>query len=398
MFTVTAPDKQAHAEGIFDLVAEQWRDDLREQCREGRIFHSHYDWRTSRVGLVDGKVVTHFGVYNLTVRVSSARVAAAGVNLVVTHPDYRKQGLMPKTIWSSIEAMRDRGYDISIVANAVENYYERFGWRAAWPETHYYIAPESLPNEKPSVRLRKWNTRSRPVLASLYNAENSELTGTALHPTFLRTKEPGELTGYLMLDDEGNTVGYIIYDILQGGKVLWHYKSAGDPTECLRAFAAISRKLEAEELRFNRLHYNSPLARKLRTLDCYSETKYNPSGGWMIQIINLRTLFEKLLPELSLRISHSHLSTWRGKLPIATRTERITLLIDRGSISLAKQATTQIPNTRLMAARKSPCWRWAQNWQTSSYSSAGTLLRGDGAELALALFPRQYPQMGNSDL
>ena len=111
---------------------------------------------------MDGKVVTHFGVYDLTVRVGSARVAAAGVNLVVTHPDYRKQGLMPKTIWSSIEAMRDRGYDISIVANAVENYYERFGWRAAWPETHYYIAPESLPNEKPSVRLRKWNTRSRP--------------------------------------------------------------------------------------------------------------------------------------------------------------------------------------------------------------------------------------------
>ena len=55
----------------------------------------------------------------------------------------------------------------------------------------------------------------------------------------------------------------------------------------------------------------------------------------MIQIINLRTLFEKLLPELSLRISHSHLSTWRGKLQIATRTERITLLIDRGDISLA---------------------------------------------------------------
>jgi predicted acetyltransferase len=137
VFTVTAPDRRLHAEGIFDLVAEQWRDDLRDQCREGRIFHSHYDWRTSRVGLVDGQVVTHFGVYDLAVRVGSARVAAAGVNLVVTHPDYRKQGLMPKTIWSSIEAMRASGYDISIVANAVENYYERFGWRAAWPETHY---------------------------------------------------------------------------------------------------------------------------------------------------------------------------------------------------------------------------------------------------------------------
>ena len=94
---------------------------------------------------MDGKVVTHFGVYGLTVRVGSARVAAAGVNLVVTHPDYRKQGLMPKTIWSSIEAMRDRGYDISIVANAVENYYERFGCARPGPKPTTISRPKACP-------------------------------------------------------------------------------------------------------------------------------------------------------------------------------------------------------------------------------------------------------------
>ena len=398
MFIVTPPDKQAHAEGIFDLVAEQWRDDLREQCREGRIFHSHYDWRTSRVGLVDGQLVTHFGVYGLTMRVGSVRLAAAGVNLVVTHPDYRKQGLMPKTIWSSIEAMRAMGYDISIVANAVENYYERFGWRVAWPEAHYYITPDSLPNEKPGVRLRKWNTRSRPALADLYNAENSALTGTAVHPTFLRTKEPGELHGYLMLDSTGGIVGYLIYDIVSQGRALWHYESAGDPTERLRAFNLIARKLGAEELRFNRLHYNSPLARKLRTLDCYSETKYSPSGGWMIQIINLRTLFEKLAPELSLRLSRSHLASWRGSLQIATRTERITLLINRGVVSVAGAGDHADAEHSIDGAEEIALLVIGTESPGEITSSAGTLLRGDAPQLAEALFPRQYPQMGNADL
>ncbi|MEO5953587.1 MAG: GNAT family N-acetyltransferase [Chloroflexia bacterium] len=187
ILTIAAPNKRADAERIFDLVAEQWRDDLRDQCRAGRINFSHYDWQTSRVGIIDEKLVTHFGVYDLNIRIASAVVRAAGVNLVVTHPDYRKQGLMPRTIWSSIEGMRAGGYDISIVANAVERYYERFGWRVAWPETHYFISPDDLPTQLPTVRLRRWNTRTRPILSDLYNAENRLLTGTAVRPTFLRT-------------------------------------------------------------------------------------------------------------------------------------------------------------------------------------------------------------------
>lgn len=377
-------------------MAEQWRDDLHEQCREGRIFHSHYDWQASRVGLVNGQVVTHFGVYDITMHIGSARVAAAGVNLVVTHPDYRKQGLMPKTIWASIEAMRALGYDISIVANAVEDYYERFGWRVAWPETHYYIAPDALPNEKPGVRLRKWNTRSRPALADLYNAENSGLTGTAVHPTFLRTKEPGELHGYLMLDDTGDIVGYLIYDIVSGGRALWHYESAGDPTERLLALSLIARRLDVEELRFNRLHHNSPLARKLRTFDCYSETKYAPSGGWMVQIINLRTLFEKLAPELSLRLSRSRLATWRGSLELATRTERITLLIDRSDVSVA--GANDYAEHAIEGGEEIALLALGTEAPDEITSSAGTVLRGDASQLVEVLFPRQYPQMGNADL
>jgi predicted N-acetyltransferase YhbS len=396
-FTIIAPNKRAHAERIFDLVAEQWRDDLREQCRQGRINHSHYDWHTSRVGIVDGNLVTHFGVYDLTVRVGAARVRAAGVNLVVTHPDYRKQGLMPKTIWASIEAMRHAGYDLSIVANAVERYYERFGWRAAWPETHYFIAPGDLPAQRPGLRLHRWNTRHRPVLADLYNAENDRLTGTAVRPTFLRTKEPGELHGYLMLDPAGAVVGYIIYDIVSRGSALWHYDSAGDPDERLRALGMLARKLGVDEVRFNRLHHHSPLAQRLRARNCYAETRYAPSGGWMIQVVNLRALFEKLAPELSRRISCSHLSTWRGDLLIATSHERITLQINNAAISVAPPGA-EPPEHAIEGGEEIALLVMGTESPAEIASSSSTTLKGAAADLLPILFPKQYPQMGNADL
>lgn len=396
-FAILAPNKRAHSEGIFDLVAEQWRDDLREQCRNGRINYSHYDWQTSRVGLVGDRVVTHFGVYDLTVRAGSTPVRAAGVNLVVTHPAYRKQGLMPKTIWASIEAMRANGYDISIVANALENYYERFGWRVAWPETSYFIAPDDLPSEPPTVRLRRWNTRHRPVLADIYNAENSSLSGTAVRPTFLRTKEPDELHGYLMLDAQGTITGYIIYDIISRGTALWHYDSAGDPTERLRVLGMIARRERLEEVRFNRLHHRSGLALGLRGLVCYSETRYAPSGGWMIQIINLRSLFHKLARELSGRLTSSHMSDWRGSLLIATRNERITLRIEPGSVTVA-QPDAQPADHTIEGAEEIALLVMGTHEPDETVAAAGTTLKGDAPALLKVLFPRQYPQMGNADL
>ncbi len=231
----------------------------------------------------------------------------------------------------------------------------------------------------------------------MYNTENNLLTGTAVRPTFLRTKEPGELHGYLMLDADGATVGYIIYDIVSRGTAIWHYDSAGDPDERLRVLAMLARKLDVDEVRFNRLHHNSPLARRLRTLNCYSETRYAPSGGWMIQIINLRTLFEKLAPVLSQRLANSHLSGWRGDLVIATRNERITLRVDMTSVSVSR-ISAEDPSHSIEGGEEIALLVIGTEAPAETTASVGTTLKGDASQLIEVLFPRQYPQMGNADL
>lgn len=392
--SIVAPGKRKHAEQIFDLVALQWRDDLKQHAREGRINHSHYDWRTSRVAIAEGRVVAHFGVYNLTMRIGTARVATAGVNLVVTDPDFRKRGLMPSTIRASLEAMRKNGYALSIVCNAIANYYPRFGYVSAWPECDVEVRTRDLPHDPPGFRLHKFTPRHRPELARLYNAENSTLTGTVMRPTFLRTKEPGDLYGYTW-GVEGVIQGYVMYDITSNGRAVWHYDSAGDPGERLKVLSLIARREGCEEVRFSRLHPDSTLARKIRTFNSTTEETYRPTGGWMVRIINLRSLFVKLVGELSRRLECSHLARWSGDLLISTDNEQVRLSIDRSRVDILPTGEAEHAIRGGEAIARLVLGSGEPDELVQAHNME---LTGDALQLAHVLFPAQHPQMGNADL
>lgn len=394
--SITAPDKKRHGEKIFDLVAEQWRDDLKRHAREGRINHSHYDWQTSRIALAGDRVVAHFGVYGITMRIGTARVAAAGVNLVVTDPDYRKRGLMPDTIRASIGAMRENGYDLSIVCNAIANYYTRFGYVSAWPEHEALVRARDLPQEPPTYKMKKFKPRHIRELADIFNAENSTVTGTVVRPTFLRTKEPGDLLGYTWAGENGATAGYLIYDIVSNGKAIWHYDSAGDPEERLRVLASIARRENCEEVRFNRLPFNSVMAQKVRTINSTAELTYRPNGGWLVRIVNLRTLLEAMSGELSHRLKCSYMHGWCGTLLVASGSEEIALSIDKARVEVLPD-DSESPHSirggdalaRLAIGSEAPC---------ELIAAHNMQLTGDAPALAQVLFPAQQPQMGNADL
>ncbi|HET6312623.1 MAG TPA: GNAT family N-acetyltransferase [Chloroflexia bacterium] len=392
--SIVAPGKRKHAEQIFELVATQWRDDLKRHAREGRINRSHYDWKTSRVGIANGRVVAHFGVYNLTMRVGTARVATAGVNLVVTDPDFRQRGLMPSTIRASLDAMRKNGYELSLVCNAIANYYTRFGYVSAWPEHDVTVRARDLPHDGPDFRLHRFAPRHRPELSQLYNTENATLTGTVVRPTFLRTKEPGDLYGYTW--GVGEAVrGYLMYDVVSNGRAVWHYDSAGDAGERLRVMGQIERRAGCEEVRFISLHPNSGMARAIRTLNSTADETYRPTGGWLVRVINLRTLFEKLAGELSRRLACSHLAGWRGNLLIASQHEQVLLSIDRSRVEMLppEDAEHEIRGgeaiARLVIGSAEP---------DELVKAHNMQLSGDGMALATVLFPAQRPQMGNADL
>ncbi len=257
MLQIIAPGQTEHTEALFAMLNLIWPGSS-EHNRSGRINHSHYDWGTSRIGVLGERVVTHYGVYDLTQRIGTARVRTAGVNLVATHPDYRRRGLMTQTTWASIAAMRSQGYDISVLCNAIPNYYDRFGYVFAWPELDYTVKTADLPAQLPDFEIKEFDSREpgeslRGTMIDLYNRQNEMVTGTAVRPTYRRGKVPGDNQGYCWSDIGGHLKGYILGGPSPKHNTFWHEDSAGDPAEILQVLAMLARQEGLEAVRFHRL-------------------------------------------------------------------------------------------------------------------------------------------------
>jgi hypothetical protein len=391
---IIAPDPGIHADALFGLLNLEWSG-IDPALRAGRISHSHYDWNTSRIGLFGERIFTHFGVYDISMRIGLARARTAGMNLVATHPDERGRGLMTQTGYTAVAAMRAQGYDLSVICNGTERYYRRFGYVLGWPEHDFVVQTPDLPDEPLGFAPLECATEQCPEFAALYNQENATVTGTAVRPTFPHGKHPGNGRGLYWVDDQGATAGYIFFDVHEPSSTLWHDDSAGDVEQRLRLLGALARQLGCAQVRCERLAYRSALGRRLRQLNCRAEAKYIQGGGWMVQIVNLIPLLEKLAPELERRLSRARLSGWRGELLVIGADQQATLAIDGGRV-------------RVIAPRESPHVLQAgpalaqlvvgTDAPDELVATAPIELAGDAGLLLPALFPAQNPQMSNDDV
>jgi predicted acetyltransferase len=391
---IIPPDPVAHGDGLFALLEVEWPG-IDPILRAGRISHSHYDWNTSRIGLLGERIVTHFGVYDIGMRVGVAQVRAAGVNLVATHPDERGRGLMTQTGHAAVAAMRAHGYDLSVICNGTERYYGRFGYVLGWPEHDFVVQTSDLPDEPLGFELLECTTEQRADFAALYNHENATVTGTAVRPTYPHGKHPGNGRGVYWIDAHGATAGYMFFDVHEPSSTLWHDDSAGDVGQRLRLLGALARQLDCAQMRCERLAYRSALGRRLRQLNCRSEAKYVQGGGWMVQILNLLPLLEKLAPELERRLAGSRLAAWRGELLVIGHDQQASLAIEGGRVCV------QPPRESAHILRAGPALAQlivGTDAPDELAATASIELEGDAGLLLPALFPAQNPQMSNDDL
>ena len=141
------PDRRKHRRAIFDLTGKAfgrpyW--DWLDHCEHDYIDHSPYDWSASTIGLLDGQVVTHWGIWDISIRVGAAVLRAACVGAVSTHGRFRRRGLMARTAAAACRAARRAGYDISLLFG-IRDFYHRFGYVRAWPERTYVVRTADLP-------------------------------------------------------------------------------------------------------------------------------------------------------------------------------------------------------------------------------------------------------------
>lgn len=394
-FYIVAPDPRRHGDAICDLGAKVFSGggyyQARDRCGRGYVIGSHYDWAASRIGLADGRVVTHFGVWGFQMRIGAARVRTGGIGLVATDADYRKCGLMARTARASIAAMRQLGYDLSILFG-IDDFYHRFGYVRAWSDTAWTVRGEDLADGRPPLAIRRFVPVHRDDVAAIYNRENATRTGTAVRPTYPRFVYGESREGYLWTDARGRAVGYVVVGCKPA--YLECVEAGGDVEQVLRVLARLAARAQRQEVRLTTFSEASPLIRRLREGNCRAETQYRRCGGAMAAVINLASTLGKMQGELGRRLRTSPLADWRGKLLLADGRQKVTLVVNRSRVKAvpADRAEHVISGgnriAQLLIGTDDP----------QAIIDAGRMkVRGDARRLAGVLFPDQHPMLGLRD-
>ncbi|HUT58329.1 MAG TPA: GNAT family N-acetyltransferase [Phycisphaerae bacterium] len=361
-------------------------------CRGGYFEGGDYDWQASVVGLLGDEAVTHYGVWDVTMRIGTARVRVGGVGAVATHPRRRKRGLMAVTALDSLRRMEDRGYDMTLLFG-IPSFYHRFGYVSAYPSNDYVADVERLPSGGPPAGLARFSPGTRRDLDGLYNRQHARLTGTVVRPTFRQNRDPRDWRGYLWPGKGRRPAGYVVAGVRRGKLCL--FDAAGDPEQILRAMRRLTERAGHRKVYFPLLHWRSPLAMRLREGFCRIELRYSRSGGAMIQTLNLASTLRKMRGELWRRLKDSRLAGWRGELLIADARQEVALKIGPRAISLGGCGRSRHSIrggrhlTQLLIGTDEP----------GEVIRAGLIrTAGDGRKLAEALFPAQHPMLSRWDI
>jgi len=388
-----SPDRRKDREEMLDLVAKVFSGggyyNFLGHCRDGYICgNRYYDWDASQIGILDGKIVTHYGVWGYDMRIGSALARCGGIGAVATHGDYRKRGLMAKTVQASIDAMQACGYDMSILFG-IPNFYHKFGYVRSWSRVSDAIRVDRLSQERPKAKPRKFRDMTRADIEAIYAREHAGLTGTAVRPTYgKRGRGWHKWQGYRWEDGRGRTVGYVMTNVRD--QVLECYEVGGDADEALRVLAMLTRKLGCRELKFVDVHQETPIIKKLRRGDCTTTINSRLNGGPMIRTINLTTSLTKMCGELSRRLRASHVAGWRGKSLIADAREKVTLAVANGKVSIAKPTKTK---HAVRGGDEIAQLLIGTNDPAETIEAAGIRLSGDAKRLVPVLFPAQHPML-----
>jgi len=391
---VRAPDRASDHDELIDLVATTFAredpDAMRRRCLDWYLDHSHYDWDASRIGLIGGRIVTHYGIWGYSMRIGTARVRAGGVGAVATAKEHRKKGLMALTAPASIEAMRELGYDMSVLFG-IRGFYEKFGYVRAWHFEVWAVSAENLPDPHPRPRLLRFKPGRRADVEEIYAREHATVTGSAVRPTFAVWQPDFE--GHRWADGTARTAGYVI--VSRKGDALHCVESGGDPDQTLEALGTLARRLGAKEVKFDYPPWGSALCERLRRSECRFERYYGASGGPMVLTVKLASTLGKMSGELSRRLRRSDMSGWQGQLLIADARERVTLHVDGGRAKVGPPARTRHSVrggheiAQLLIGKDPPL---------EVVKSAGMRLGGDARALVQALFPEQHPTLRRHDL
>lgn len=385
------PDPETHLRAMGQLAADTFSgDQYVEAFCDNYIGNSHYDWNVSRLVLDGEKLVHHWGVWGYLMRLGTIQLKVAGIGAVVTHPDYRKQGLMYRAAQESFDAMVQAGYDLSILRG---RHYVKMGYARAWNYVTYRFKLEDFPVSKPPT-YQALGLADVPAMDAFYNQTHAAFTGTAIRPTFTN-RHPEDLCVYAWRDAAGKLAGYVrAAPAEEDPRAFLCLEAAGDPHQALAVLGDLFKRGEYEQLACFTLPHLHPLLQVLRKGACLVEDRYFDISGWRVKLINLRSTLKKLTPLFEQRLAKSQFANWQGHLGLDGGQQSAALQMTRGKVTI----TDDLPGKNfLRAGTELARFLIGSDEPDEIIRQASIDCSGLARPLARVLFPNLRPMMSHWD-
>ena len=312
----------------------------------------------------DGERLSWIGLREYQMRFGSAQLKMGGICGVGTREEHRNKGYSRRVMEHTIAFMNENRYDVSVLFG-IPNFYHKFGYATAIPETYVEFDTKDVPAVDPTYHVRKFQTEDAPKIVELYTANNAERTGTPLR-TEIGWKEFTKRGGivpdpYVVLNEADEVIGYFVCDGDNAKKDMIERNCTlldigfQDRTifETIVHFLAHGVEyISAERIRCA-IPADHPFAIFCRRYGCRTNT-YTPKDHMgMMRIINQSSTLKKITGELEKRLQHdTDPLEWRVKILISTDLGQDCLEIDQGNVAHTNNQTNafhlEIPQDKLI--------------------------------------------------
>lgn len=240
-------------------------------------------------------------------RFDNVTLDVAMLEVVATHPDYRKRGLIRTQIAAFHAAIEQQGFDLSII-EGIPYYYRQFGYAYAtdhWASDTLPVSriPDGGAESLAAVRLRRATVADIPTLSRLYDA-------TMAKPNLATLRDAGrwrylltaaEMPIYILEDLARNeVVGYISAWGLAGNNGIRILESGFSSAEWALHFLRWCKTKSSGQLQLS-WPQSSLLVQVGRSLGSTS----TGADQWLLRITDPVRLLTKLAPLFAQRLAAS---------------------------------------------------------------------------------------------
>jgi predicted N-acetyltransferase YhbS len=360
-FVIRTPETAEEIEDYFRLNAEIFRPDedtVLVASRRRRLIELDPDFQLIQLrSAFYGK--TYVGSYRMQERwlcIESSRLRIGCIGGVVTHQDYRHQGVATALMKDALAYAQSRQYSF-LLLHGIPDYYRQHGFIDVIEDMPQHAVGRALIHDRPSERcfVRLAELSDASALLALY-VEHYGASMCTFAPTRKVERQVHYLKNWfeeniplLAFNVEGKLEGYLLLSKRRGEHYAYEVAANTWPAEL--ALLQYQNNLYEGELESQaELYWPLPLTDSTYYLlsdhlPMRSEIDTYPDGGWMARMVSFSALVQSLLPLWQDRWQKHHLE-WTGVLVLAVDEGRCVLELSPSIVRLVDRLSSEEKGVR----------------------------------------------------